>query len=157
METADVKGDHRPDLLVADQLRGVTVLIGRGDGIFTTGATLPIRLFESFAVGDVNHDRIVDVVVPTTLLNAVSVFLGRGDGTFAPPIASRVTLHPGIVPTLPVAAVIADLNGDGNLDLAVSGGTDRTRGPPAHGTAGPTPQSNWHHIPGSVIQGRYVR
>lgn len=25
-------------------------------------------------------------------------------------------------------------------------------GPPAHETAGPTPQSNWHHIPGSVIQ-----
>ena len=29
--------------------------------------------------------------------------------------------------------------------------------PPAHGTTGPTPQSNWHHIPGSVIHGRYVR
>ena len=29
--------------------------------------------------------------------------------------------------------------------------------PPAHGTAGPTPQSNWHHMPGSVIHGRYVR
>jgi hypothetical protein len=26
--------------------------------------------------------------------------------------------------------------------------------PPARGTIGPTPQSNWHHIPGSVIQGR---
>ena len=30
-------------------------------------------------------------------------------------------------------------------------------GPPANGTIGPTPQSNWHHIPGSVIHGRYVR
>jgi hypothetical protein len=126
METADVNGDHRSDLLVADQLRGVTVLIGRGDGTFTTGATLPVRLYESFAVGDVNHDGIVDVAVPDSLRNAVSVFLGRGDGTFAPPIVSTVNPHPGVVPTLPVAAALADLNGDGNLDLAVSGGTDRT-------------------------------
>ncbi len=27
-------------------------------------------------------------------------------------------------------------------------------GPPAHGAAGPIPQSNWHHTPGSVIHGR---
>jgi FG-GAP-like repeat len=126
METADVNGDHRPDLLVADQLRGVTVLIGRGDGTFSTGATLPIRLYESFAVGDVNHDGIVDVAIPDSLRNSVSVFLGRGDGTFAPPIVSTVNPHRGVVPTLPVAAALADLNGDGNLDLAVSGGTDRT-------------------------------
>jgi hypothetical protein len=126
METADVNGDHRPDLLVADQLRGVTVLIGRGDGTFSTGATLPIRLYESFAVGDVNHDGIVDVAIPDSLRNSVSVFLGRGDGIVAPPIVSTVNPHPGVVPTLPVAAALADLNGDGNLDLAVSGGTDRT-------------------------------
>jgi hypothetical protein len=126
METADVNGDHRPDLLVADQLQGVTVLIGRDDGTFSTGATLPIRLYESFAVGDVNHDGTVDVAIPDSLRNSVSVFLGRGDGTFAPPIVSTVNPHPGVVPTLPVAAALADLNGDVNLDLAVSGGTDRT-------------------------------
>ena len=51
---------------------------------------------------------------------------GTGDGTFAPPIVSTVNPHPGVVPTLPVAAALADLNGDANLDLAVSGGTDRT-------------------------------
>ena len=47
------------------------------------------------------------------------VFL-RGDGTFAPPIVSRVSPHPGAVRALPVAAALADLNGDGNLDLAVA-------------------------------------
>jgi hypothetical protein len=125
METADVNGDHRPDLLVADQLRGVVVLISHGDGTFTQGATLPTRLFESFAAGDVNHDRTVDVAIPDTFRNSVSVFIGRGNGTFTPPIVSTVNPHPGVIPTLPVATVIADLNGDGNPDLAVSGGTDR--------------------------------
>jgi hypothetical protein len=130
METADVNGDHRPDLLVTDEFRGVRVLIGRGDGTFTQGALLPIPppipLSEGITVGDVNHDGIVDVVVPVTFQNTVLVFLGRGDGTFAPPIVSKVNPHPGVLPTLPVEVALADLNGDGNLDLAVSGGTDRT-------------------------------
>lgn len=125
METADVNGDHRPDLLVADQLRGVVVLIGRGDGTVTRGAILPIRLFESPAVGDLNHDGIVDVAIPDTFRNSVSVFLGRGNGTFAPPIVSTINLHPGLVPTLTPEAAIADFNGDGFPDLVVSGGTDR--------------------------------
>lgn len=125
MDTADVNGDHRPDLLVADQLRGVVVLIGRGDGTFTRGAILAIRLFESPAAGDVNPDGIVDVAIPDTFRNSVSVFLGRGDDTFAPPIVSTVNLHPGLPPTLTPEAAIADFNGDGDPDLIVSGGTDR--------------------------------
>jgi hypothetical protein len=124
METADVNGDHRPDLLIVDQLRGVVVLIGHGDGTFTRGATLPIRLFEGVAVGDVNHDGIVDVVVPDAFRNSVAVFLGRGDGSFAAPIVSTINLHPAVPPTLTPQAATADFNGDGNLDLAVSGGTD---------------------------------
>ncbi|MGH3719145.1 MAG: FG-GAP repeat domain-containing protein [Pseudonocardiaceae bacterium] len=126
MQVADVNGDHRPDLLVGDALRGITVLIGRGNGTFTTGTTVPLPIIEGFAVGDVNHDGIVDIAIPGFIRNTVSVFLGRGDGTFAPPIVSVVNPRPGVVPTFPISAVMADLNGDDAPDLAVSGGTDNT-------------------------------
>ena len=63
METADFNGDHRPDLLVNDEFRGVRVLVGRGDGTFTQGGLLPIPppipVSEGIAVGDVNHDRTI--------------------------------------------------------------------------------------------------
>jgi hypothetical protein len=42
METAEVNGDHRPDLLVVEELRGVQVLIGRGDGTFAAALTSKI-------------------------------------------------------------------------------------------------------------------
>lgn len=100
------------------------VLNGHGDGTFTRGATLPIHLFEGLAVGDVNHDGIVDVGIPDTFRNSVSVFLGRGDGSFAAPIVSTINRHPALPPTLTPQASIADFNGDGNPDLAISGGTD---------------------------------
>lgn len=124
METADVNGDHRPDLLVVEELRGVQVLIGRGDGTFGAGPTLPFALFEDVAVGDVNHDGIADIALPATFQGTVVVFLGRGDGSFAPPISIGVSPHFGVLPTLPVDVEFIDLNGDGNLDLAVSGGPD---------------------------------
>ena len=126
MQTADVNGDHRPDLLVVEEFRGLRVLLGRGDGTFTAGAILPVPVFEGVAVDDVNHDNIVDVAIPVAVQGTVAIFFGRGDGSFAAPIVSRVNRHPGVTPTVPVEVTLADLNSDGDLGLAVSGDIDRT-------------------------------
>ncbi len=64
------------------------------------------------AVGDVNWDCQTDLVVTTKSGSAV-VLLGKGDGSF------NLASSPG-VGVESSAAVIADLNGDAKLDLAIA-------------------------------------
>lgn len=71
-----------------------------------------------FAVGDVNNDRLPDLVTlnPANLstIGPISVFLNNGAGGYGAALNTpNVTLSPTDV-------VIRDFNGDGNADLAVS-------------------------------------
>ena len=85
---------------------------------FETGPVL-----QSAAVGDFNRDGMLDLAV-TNGGDAngkgmgVSILLGNGDGTFQSAVNYPAGSSPGSV-------VVADLNGDGFLDLAVTnyGGT----------------------------------
>jgi len=119
----DVNGDGHADLIVANNginpaggwLAGtVSVLLGKGDGTFrehvdhATG-TGPV----SVAVGDFNGDHVLDLAVAAHADHVVSVLLGNGDGTFRP----RVDYAAGSAN----AVAVADLNHDGNADLAVAG------------------------------------
>lgn len=78
----------------------------------------------SVAVGDLNGDGKPDLVVANmSAINSypngeVSVLLGRGDGTFR----TAATYASGGNEALSVA--LADLNGDGKLDLVVANGCD---------------------------------
>jgi hypothetical protein len=75
----------------------VAVLLGNGDGTFQPAVTYGTGAYfaTSVAVGDVNGDRIPDLLVTNSCLNmehecigdgALSVLLGNGDGTFQPAI-----------------------------------------------------------------------
>jgi len=66
--------------------------------------------YGALVVGDFNHDGKMDVVAVAT---DVQIFLGSGDGTFQTPIDYVVGEDPNSV-------AVADFNGDGNLDLAVT-------------------------------------
>jgi len=68
---------------------------------------------EAIAVGFINGDNFLDVVVANGGSNNVSVLLGNGDGTFANPVNYDAGAYPWYV-------ALADLNLDGNLDLVVS-------------------------------------
>jgi len=68
----------------------------------------------NLASGDLNGDGIADLVVPNFHSNNISVLLGKADGSF-----QQVQLFDDGVGR-PFDAVIADFNGDGKNDVAVT-------------------------------------
>ena len=83
---------------------GSTSCSRHGSSTNTKGALI------SIAVGDVNHDDNLDLVVANRVGNSVSLLLGNGDGTFVH--HSNYT-----VGSSPFAIVLADLNNDTHLDM----------------------------------------
>jgi hypothetical protein len=123
---ADLDGDGHPDLIVANSADAgvfsdsgsVAVLRGQGDGTFD-----PPRLYVAglkpvaVAIGDVNLDGHLDIVVANYQGASFTVLLGKGDGTF---------IRGGTFPSYcfdPRSIVVADFNGDGAPDVAVAGRT----------------------------------
>jgi hypothetical protein len=120
LATGDFNGDGNTDLAV--QNNGVTILLGKGDGTFTTGQSYT-SVFPSWgASGDFNHDGKLDLAieVPADSYPAgsagVYVLWGKGNATFSQP--QRITsVSPG------GALTAVDLNHDGYLDLLAGDST----------------------------------
>jgi Bacterial Ig-like domain (group 3)/FG-GAP-like repeat len=110
---ADVTGDGRPDILVAGST-GIGISKGKGDGTFQPVVLLSLGQIspDSITTGDINGDGKIDLIVALDAKPGLLVLLGNGDGTFQAPVAynSGDSLSVG-------QAVLADVNGDGKVDL----------------------------------------
>ena len=122
--TVDLNGDGRLDVVTANRVSDdVTVLLGLGNGTFEGGMSFPVGMGPwDVAVADLNGDERLDLVTVNHFSDDVSILLGLGDGTFR--AALRFDLRTQSVTQCascavePVALVIVDFDGDGNLDLA---------------------------------------
>jgi hypothetical protein len=68
------------------------------------------------ALGDVNGDGKLDVVMANDTSNSVSVFAGNGDGTF-----NTTTAQTYAVGGVAYAIALGDFNQDGKLDIVTAG------------------------------------
>jgi hypothetical protein len=119
---ADLDGDGRLDVATANSAADtVSVLLGKGEGRlaakvdYATGGN-PCAV----VAGDLDGDGRLDLATANTGSENVSALLGKGDGTFAGRIDTARD-KPADARTM----TIADLDGDGTLDLAVSDLSDR--------------------------------
>jgi hypothetical protein len=111
----DFNRDGKLDLSLVDDLGDLYVILGKGDGTFQTPVQYQTAGNSRMVVaGDFNGDGILDLAT-TNFGNAsnstVSVLLGNGDGTFQPHVDYSAGQGVNIL-------TVADINGDGILDLA---------------------------------------
>jgi len=110
---ADLNRDGNLDFVTTDVFGNPVVYIGQGDGHFIENSpiTSTKSQFGSYvAVGDVNGDGKLDLVVPNRNTGNIDLLYGNGDGTFAAPTS--------ITTATTTFVVLGDFNGDGKLDIA---------------------------------------
>jgi hypothetical protein len=114
-------GDKNVDIAVANgDTNSVVILEGDGNGNFSVledipqnpGGEQPVAI----AVGDLNNDERLDIVVANQGSDNIGVLLGQADGTFQ----LQGVFDSGTANSSPNGVALLDANGDGKLDVAVS-------------------------------------
>jgi type II secretory pathway component GspD/PulD (secretin) len=137
LTSGDFNADGLLDIAVANQNdNSISILLNQDNGNFTDATNSPLKLAatetapsaiaagafgNTFTASNGVATPAVDLLVANSTSNNVAVFLGNGDGTF-----QQASGSPIAVGANPSSLVVADFNGDGNLDFAVANQGDNT-------------------------------
>jgi hypothetical protein len=118
---ADLNRDGKPDVITSDGATDLlTISMGLGDGnLLPLSDQVKTEGRATFmAVGDVNNDKIPDLLVSNNDFNGTVIrLIGNGAGGFINSQSYPTDFHPATV-------VIADFNGDGEADFATANSGD---------------------------------
>ena len=137
LTSSDFNNDTLPDLAVANQNDNtISILLNQDNGKFVTATNSPFTLAKTetgpSAIASANFGNTFttssgvtvlapDLVIANSTSDNVTILLGNGNGTF-----QEATGSPYAVGRNPSSVVVADFNGDGNLDFAVANKDDNT-------------------------------
>lgn len=117
---ADLNGDARPDIIVANRSSNPArpvpcfVCLNDGQGAFPTEVSLPTQSATIVVAADLDADGKIDLFVPHRDGGQSLIFWNDGSGKFP---AAPVPVGPKVSNVR--AAVAADVDGDGRIDLVV--------------------------------------
>jgi hypothetical protein len=121
--SGDFNGDGSLDVAVSNATsKFISVLLGNGS---VAGAQFQSQLtvqsntgYQSIVAKDFDGDGKLDLALANSRTRTLDILLGVGDGTFGVPFSFKI----GAVSSLqPVSIAVGDWDGDGRLDLAVTG------------------------------------